>query len=98
VVTIVIAVVIAVSTDHHGIVAIPRLALANHFTVAIAIAMTVADGNANTRRANSNADFFRARRHRNRYSGYRDGSHYKTLDHRICSSLNELSTGQLAQI
>jgi hypothetical protein len=96
VVTIVIAVVIAVSTDHHGIVAIPRLALANHFTVAIA--MTVADGNANTRRANSNADFFRARRHRNRYSGYRDGSHYKTLDHRICSSLNELSTGQLAQI
>ena len=45
--------------------------------------MTVADGNADTHRADSNADFFCTRRHRNGYRGYRDGSHYKTLDHRM---------------
>jgi hypothetical protein len=55
--------------------------LADHFTVAIA--MTVTDGNANTRGANTDPDFFRTGRHRNGNRGNCDGSHYHMLDHRL---------------
>jgi hypothetical protein len=45
--------------------------------------MAVTDGNANTRGANTDPDFFRTGRHRNRNPSHRDGSHYHMLDHRL---------------
>ena len=52
--------------DHDGLVAIAIavLTLADHFTVAIAVAMAGTDGHADARRTNAdaNTDFFRTRR------------------------------------
>jgi hypothetical protein len=89
-VTIIVTVAIAASPDHHCIVAISILTLADHFAVAVAVAMTGANGNAGASRAHTHtdADIFRTRRHRNGNSGHRDGSHYKTLDHRMLLSTN----------
>jgi hypothetical protein len=76
-ITVVIAVTIMTAPDHNSIVAIPILALADHFTVAITItvAMPVADGNTDATRANTDADFFSSRRHCERNSSHRDGSY-----------------------
>jgi hypothetical protein len=96
-VTIAIAVVTAL--DHHGLVpiAITVLTLADHFTVANAIALTTAHGNANTCPANADTDFFSARRHRDGDCSYRDGSHYKMLDHRMFLSM-KVSQRQFAEM
>jgi hypothetical protein len=94
-VTIVIAVVVATSPDHNGIVTVAIFTLADHFTVPIAIAMTATHGDANAGGANTDTDFFRTRRHCNGNAGQRDGSYYKTLDHRMLLSMN-LSGKQFA--
>jgi hypothetical protein len=91
-----IAVVIMTLLDHDSLVAIAMLA--DDFTVAIAIAipvMTVADGDTDAARADANADFLSTRRHRQRNPSYRDGSHQKTLDHRMFLSM-KLSGKQVA--
>src|SRR4051812_42036528 len=82
-VAVVIAVAIAAATDHDGVVAITILAFTNHFAVAVTVAMTGTDGDADTRRANTNSEFFRTRRHRNGNRGHCDGSHYHMLHHRL---------------
>ena len=63
------------SPDHDSLVAIPILAFADYFTVAItiAVAMTGTDGDAT--RSDTDADFFSTCRHRERNSSHRDGSH-----------------------
>jgi hypothetical protein len=71
-----VAVAIVTLPDHDSIIAIPMLT--DDITIAITIAitvMTVADGNAHANRANTNAYFFSTRRHRQRNSSHRDGSH-----------------------
>jgi hypothetical protein len=91
-VTIQIAIMVATSLDHDSLVAIAVFTLADHFTVAVAVAMTAANGNAYAGRTNTNAhsDVFRTSRHHNRNSSHRDGSHYKTLDHRLLLSMKLL--------
>jgi hypothetical protein len=89
--------VIATALDHDSLVAIPVFTLADHFTVAIAIAMTGANGHTDARGTDTNthANVLRTGRHRNGYPSHRDGGHYKSLDHRTFLSMN-LSEGQLA--
>jgi hypothetical protein len=85
-VTIVIAVPMIVAWAHDNRFATVTIAvfpLADHFAVAITVAMTIANGDANARRANTDTDFFRTRRHCNGNPGHRDGSHYDMLDHRL---------------
>src|SRR5258708_10986782 len=55
-----VAIMIAAPLDHDSLVAIPVLALADHFPIAIAI-VARSDGYAS--RADTNADLFRAGRH-----------------------------------
>src|SRR6478752_1195568 len=87
-VTIVIAVVVATSPDHNSVVTVAIFTLADHFTVSIAVAMTATHGHADAAGADTDTDFFRTRRHRNGNAGQRDGSYYKTLDHRMLLSMN----------
>src|SRR4051812_38568309 len=81
-----VRIVIALALDHDGLVAIaiPILTLADHFTVAIAVATTGANGHAGTCRPNAHtdADVLCGGRLNDGNSSYRDSSHYKMLDHR----------------
>jgi hypothetical protein len=78
-VAIVIPVVIAIATlPDHDIIAIPVVALANNFTVAIPIAIAVARSHGHATGADTNSDFFRASRHGDTNPGRRDGDNYKT--------------------
>jgi hypothetical protein len=90
-----VTVAIMTSPDHDGLVAIPRLALTDHFPVAITIAVTMTSTHGDASGADTDADFFSARRHRERNSSHRDGSHQKTLDHRMFLSM-KLSGQQFA--
>jgi hypothetical protein len=94
-VTIVIAVVVSTSPDYNGIVTVAIFTLADHFTVAIAVAMTATHGYADAGGTHTDTDLFRTRRHRNGNAGQRDGSYYKTLDHRMLLSM-DLSGNQFA--
>jgi hypothetical protein len=81
VVAIDIAVMIVTVLDHHGVVAITMVFLANDATIAIPIAIAMAFTNGHADRANANTNFFRARRHGETNSGNGDRYHCKTLDH-----------------
>jgi len=87
--------VIATALDHDSLVAITVFTLADHFTVAIAIAMTGTNGHTDASGTDTHANVLRTGRHRNGNTSHRDGSHYKSLDHRMFLSMN-LSEGQLA--
>jgi predicted ATPase len=78
--------------DHDSFIAIAVFTLTDHFPIAVAITMAATNGNAYARRADSNAypDIFRTRRHRNRNSSHRDGSHHNTLDHLLLLSMKLL--------
>jgi hypothetical protein len=90
-ITVIVAVAIMAALDHNGIVtiAIPILTLAYNPAVPITVAMTGTNRHARATRTDTNADadFFGTRRHCNRNCGHRDGSHYKTLDHRMLLSM-----------
>jgi hypothetical protein len=87
-----VAITIVPSLDNNGFttISIPVLTLTDHFTIAITIAMTTADGDANTTRTDTDADIFSPRRHRNGNSSHRNGGHHKALDHRMLLSMNLL--------
>jgi hypothetical protein len=76
-----IAVAIVPLPDHDGIVAIP--AVPDNFTIAIAIAVTVAGSDGDAARADTDPNFFRTSRNCTANSGYCDGYYCKTPDHRM---------------
>jgi hypothetical protein len=74
--------VIAIATlPNHDSIAIPVVALANNFTVAIPIAIAVARSHGHAAWADTNTDFFRASRHGDANSSRRDGDNDKTPHH-----------------
>jgi hypothetical protein len=81
VVVIHIPVVIAL-LDHHGVVVITVVTIADDFTVAIAIAITVAGTDRHAYRTDAYSNFFRTCRHRKGYSSYCYRSQYKMF-HRM---------------
>jgi len=101
-ITIEVAVAIMATLDHDGFVAvaITIFALTDYFTIAITIAVTGTNRHASATRAHTDADadFFGTRRHCNRNSSHRDGSHYKTLDHRMLLLIYEITGQQFAEL
>jgi hypothetical protein len=83
VVVIHIPVVVAL-LDHDGVIVIPVVTIADDFTVAVAIAITitVAGTDRHADRTDAYANFFRTCRHRKGYSSYCYRSHYKMF-HRM---------------
>jgi hypothetical protein len=81
VVVIHIPVVVAL-LDHHGVIVIPVVTIADDFTVAIAITITVAGTDRHADRTDAYANFFRTCRNRKGYSSYCYRSHYKMF-HRM---------------
>jgi hypothetical protein len=78
-----IAVAIVTLPDHDGIVAIPAVAIPDNFTIAIAIAVTVAGSDGDAARADTDPNFFRTSRNCTANSGHCDGYYCKTPDHRM---------------
>jgi hypothetical protein len=68
--------------DHDGVIVIPVVTIADDFTVAIAITITVAGTDRHADRTDAYANFFRTCRHRKGYSSYCYRSHYKMF-HRM---------------
>ena len=85
---IIIAIAITTTLDYHCLVSIPVLTLPDHFTVMVAIAMAGANGHTDATRTNADPDVLRTGRHRRGNSRHRDGSHHKSLDHRMFLSMN----------
>jgi hypothetical protein len=74
--------VIALATlPDPDIIAIPVVALADNFTIAIPIAIAVARSHGHAAGTDTNSDFFRASRHGDANSSRRDGDNYKTPHH-----------------
>jgi hypothetical protein len=92
---IAIVVVIPATLDHDSFVSVTVITLADHFTVAVAMAGADGHTDACGTDTNAHAYFFRTRGHRNGNPSHRDGSHYESLDLRMFLSMN-LSEGQLA--
>jgi hypothetical protein len=70
--------------DHHGVIVIPVVTIADDFTVAIAITITIAvtGTDRHAYRTGAYSNFFRTCRHRKGYSSYCYRSHYKMF-HRM---------------
>src|ERR1700722_17457219 len=81
VVAIDVAVMIVTVLDHHGIVAIAMVFLADHGAVAIPVVIMMAFADRDADRAHAYAHFFRTGRHGETNSGNGDRYHCKTLDH-----------------
>jgi hypothetical protein len=88
-----------VPLDHNGLVttAIAVHTLANHFTVAVAVAMAGTYCHANARRTNTDTELFRTRRLNDGNSSQRDGRYYKMPDHRMFLSM-KLSQEQFVEM
>jgi hypothetical protein len=83
-----IAVVVTITIaalDYHGLVTIAAIALTNDFAFAIAI-VAGSDGYTYAGRADTHSDVLRDGGHCKGNSSDRDGSHHKTLDHRLLLS------------
>jgi hypothetical protein len=78
-----IAVMIAM-LDDDGIVMV--IALADDFTITIAIPVTVAFADGHADRTDANTDFFRTGRHGDTNSSHGNGYYCKTFDHRVLLS------------
>jgi hypothetical protein len=92
-----IAIVVTITVaplDHHGLVAIAAIALTNDLAFAIAI-VAGSDGYADAGRPNTHSDILRDGGHGKRNSSHPDGSHHKTLDHRLLLSV-EMTEMQFA--
>jgi hypothetical protein len=73
--------------DHDGIVAIVVVALPDHFTIAVAIVVTMAGTDRHADRTHTDSHIFRTGRHGKANSSHGNGYYCKTLDHRVLLSL-----------